>query len=265
MADRAPGSQETQVPRRAPVSFTPGDEALRELLSPLSYGEAPQIGIVGDTGAGKTTILRALVEMYLRLCTGWALVIDDKELRARYAGQERKDLEDLRLHPVDTQGPRVVVFRGDPRAGIAAKPEEVAELAWRRAARGLQTLILHDELVAGREDLVKNRNWRKGVTYVPRSFTKGRAVGVADAWAAQSPSEVPIDPWEQSNGIISLKLDGLGLEKLRERNYLRGGADVVIPRLHAMEVPPPQRGDFVVLRRGQDWNGKIYKLEEVSS
>lgn len=251
-------------PEQKKVAVAPtldaGADAVRELLAPLDWGEAPQIGILGDTGTGKTTLAQALVEEYLRRSPGWALVIDDKELRARYAGQERRDVADLRANPIDPNGRRVVVFRGDVRAGVDADPEEVAELAWARSRRSRASLIVHDELVAGRDYLVKSRQWRSGVTYVPKSFTKGRQVHVADLWAAQSPSEVPIDPFEQSNGIAVFKLDGLGLAKLGERNYLRGGADQVIPALHGMESPPAARGDFVVLRRGQPWNGKVYKL-----
>jgi hypothetical protein len=35
----------------------PGSEAIAAALEQLDYGEAPQIGILGDTGCGKTTIL----------------------------------------------------------------------------------------------------------------------------------------------------------------------------------------------------------------
>lgn len=238
----------------------PGEDAADELLRPLSYGEAPQFGILGDTGTGKTTLARYVVELYLRRSPGMVLVVDDKERRARYVGQERRDVEDLHLHPFDPEGPRVIIFRGDVAAGVDADPEEVAELAWRRAARGRATLIMHDELVAGREEIVKNRQWRKGITFIPRSFTKGRAAGVADGWGAQSPQEVPVQPFEQSNKIACFKLAGLGLERLRERDYLTGGAELVIPKLHGMEVPPAERGDFVLLSRGQPFDGKIYKL-----
>ncbi len=229
-------------------------------MAPLAYGEAPQIGLLGDTGAGKTTAARELIELYLRQSPGWVLIVDDKELRARYEGQERRDVEDLVQHPVNGDGRRVVVFRGVPSAGVDADPEQVAALAWKRAGRARKSLVVHDELVAGRESIIKNRQWRKGVSHLPKSFTKGRAVGLADIWGAQSPQEVPVDPFEQSNAILCFKLAGLGLERLRERNYLLGGVDVVIPKLHAMEVPPPERGDFVLLRRGQAWNGKVYKF-----
>jgi hypothetical protein len=259
-----PNAKHAPLATPAAPALTPGEEAVRELLAPLDWGEAPQIGILGDTGWGKTTLMVALVGEYLRRSPGWALVIDDKELSARYAGQERRDLEDLRDHPIDPNGPRVIVFRGDPRAGVDADPEQVAELAWKRSARGRASLIVHDELLAGRDYLVKSRQWRTGIVYVPKSFTKGRQVGVGDLWGAQSPSEVPIDPFEQSNGIACGKLDGLGLAKLKERNYLRGDVEQVIPRLHGMEVAPALRGDFVVLRRGQPWNRKVYKLQGVS-
>jgi hypothetical protein len=120
--------------------------------------------------------------------------------------------------------------------------------------------MVNDELVAGRERFIKNRQWRKGVTFMPRNFTKGRVVKIGDIWGAQSPQDVPIEPFEQSGDILCFKLGGLGLEKLRERNYLVGGAELVIPRLHGMESPPDERGDFVRLRRGQPWDGRIYKF-----
>jgi hypothetical protein len=191
---------------------------------------------------------------------GWVLVIDDKELQPRYVGQLRRDVDDLVAHPVDPHGRRVVVFRGAPSQGIDADPESVAKLAWRRAARARKSLVVHDELVAGRRDYVLNRQWRKGVEYIPKSFTKGRSPGVADLWGAQLVQDVPLEPFEQSHAILCFRLAGLGLERLRERDYLQGGAELVIPKLHGPPDPPDQRGDFVLLRRGQPWNGKVYKF-----
>lgn len=245
----------------SPRGLTPGDEAAREALASLAYGEAPQVGVLGDTGTGKTVAMRELVELYLRMSPGWVLVVDDKELRPRYDGQPRRDVDDLVAHPVDPHGRRVVVFRGVPSEGIDADPESVAELAWRRVARARKSCVVHDELVAGREDFIKNRQWRKGVRFMPKSFTKGRAPGIADIWGAQSPQEVPLDPFEQSHAILCFRLAGLGLETLRSRDYLNGGAELVIPTLHGPPLPPDQRGDFVLLRRGQPWNGKVYKFK----
>jgi len=239
---------------------SPGDEAAEEVLAQLDQGEAPIVGIIGDTGTGKTTAAERLVEKYKRKSPGSVFIADDKELRPRFAGQERRDVADLRAHPLDPDLGRVVVFRGDPTRGELTDPERMAELAWKRVARGRKTLLVVDELIAGRGDLSKNAQWRKGIEFLPKSFTAGRAVGVATIWGAQSPQLVPIDPFEQSNAIMCFRIAGMGLAKLKERDYLAGGVDVVIPRLHGPPQPRETRGDFVLLLRGQPWNGKIYKF-----
>lgn len=260
MAGRPPRPEATSVPSGAPRVLTPGDEAAREALASLTFGEAPQVGLLGDTGTGKTRAAAELIELYLKRSPGWVLVVDDKELQPRYAGQLRRDVEDLRKNPVDPHGRRVVVFRGVPSQGIQADPEEVAELAWKRVARARKSCVVHDELVAGRSEFIKSRQWRKGVVYMPKSFTLGRSPGVADIWGAQSPQEVPLDPFEQSHAILCFRLAGLGLETLRARDYLNGGAELVIPKLPGPPLPPDQRGEFVLLRRGLPWNGKVYKF-----
>ncbi len=261
MASGAPEAKKAAVPPSAGPQIYPGELAAAEVLRPLTYGEAPQIGILGDTGTGKTTAMVEIVALYLKMSPGFVLVVDDKERKARFVGQEFRDCQELAdKKGGDPHGSRVLIFRGDPVAGVDANPEEVAALAWRRAARARASLIVNDELIAGREAVVKNRQWRKGVTWIPRSFTKGRAVGVADVWGAQSPQDVPIEPFEQSNGILCFKLGGLGLAKLAERNYLVGGAEAVIPGLPGMESPPNERGKFVLLLRGQPWDGRIYRF-----
>ena len=55
----------------------------------------------------------------------------------------------------------------------------------------------------------------------------------------------------------------MGLAKLKERGYLDGGAGEVLPMLHGPpDDPPDTRGDFLLLRRGRPWDGKIYKFRE---
>lgn len=256
----------TAQPKSAPVAVAPahrpGEEAAEEALAQLDFGEAPQIGLLGDTGTGKTTAAKSLIELYLRKSPGSVLIADDKEMVPRFDGQLRRDVDDLRENPIDYQLGRVTVFRGEPGKGVRVDLEEIAELAWARAQRGRKTLCVFDELVAGREELTKNTQWRRGVTWVPRNFTMGRSPGIADLWGAQSPQLVPIDPFEQSSAILCFRLAGMGLARLKERDYLLGGAGEVIPKLTGPPAPPAQRGEFVLLRRGQSWNGKIYKFRE---
>lgn len=256
---------EAARPQRAPVAGAParrpGAEAVEEALAQLDFGEAPQIGVLGDTGTGKTTLIEEIVDEYLRRSPGSVLIVDDKELTTKFHGQERRDRDDLRDRPIDWQLGRVVVFRGDVGRGERVNLEEIAELAWARVGKGKKTLVVYDELIAGREELCKNQQWRKGVTWVPRSFTMGRSPGIADIWGAQEPADVPREVFNQSSAICTFRLAGTGLQRLQERGYLEGGAELVVPRLPGPPLPPGQRGEFVLLRRGQPWNGKIYKFE----
>jgi ABC-type cobalamin/Fe3+-siderophores transport system ATPase subunit len=261
VASAARAGEKTAV--AAAGALRPGEEAAAEVLAPLDYGEAAFVGLSGDTGTGKTTALEYLIRLYLRKSAGSVFIVDDKELRPRFAGNERRDVADLRARPIDAEAPnsRVIVFRGEPTKGLLADPEEVVELAWARVQRGRKTLVVIDELIAGREEqLSKNTQWRKGIEFVPRAFNAGRAVGLSVIWGAQSPQDVPKGPFEQSNGILCFRLAGMGIRALRERNYLEGGAEEVIPRFHGPPAPPAERGDFALLARGQLWNRKTYKF-----
>jgi hypothetical protein len=252
---------------KAPVAgagaIRPGEEAAAEVLAQLDYGEACFVGLVGDTGTGKTTAIARLIQLHSRKSPASIFIVDDKELRARFKGQERRDLDDLRARPIDPAAPdsRFLIFRGDPTRGEMADVESVSALAWARVQRGRRTLIVLDELIAGRqEQLAKNTQWRKGIDFTPKVFNAGRAVGISAIWGAQSPQDVPPAVFEQSNAIMCFRLAGLGLRTLRERNYLEGGAEEVIPRLHGPPDPPASRGDFVVLRRGRPWDQRVFKF-----
>lgn len=262
MAGSAPRPEQTALAVASPArDLRPGGEAAAAVLAQLDFNEAPQIGVLGDTGAGKSTAVERLITEYQRRSPGSVLIVDDKEVTTRFAGQQRRDVEDLRDHPIDWQQGRVVVFRGDVAHGQRVNLEEVAELSWARSGRGRKSLCVWDELIAGREDLTKNGQWKKGVTWLPRNFTMGRSPGIANIWGAQLPQDVPREVFDCSSSILCFRMAGLGLQRLKERDYLAGGADEVIPRLPGPPLPPNQRGVFVVLRRGQPWDGLFYKYE----
>ena len=230
------------------------------MLSQLDYNEAPQVGVLGDTGCGKTTLILDIVDAYQRRSPGSVLVVDDKELTTKFLGQERRDVDDLIARPVDWQLGRVIVFRGDVARGRRVDLETIAELAWARVGRSRKTLLVYDELLAGREDILcKNSQWRSGIKWVPQGFTMGRSPGVGNIWGAQIVQDVPNEVFNCSSAIATFRLAGTGLMKLKERDYLNGGAAEVIPRLAGPPLPPAQRGEFVVLRRGQPWDGRIFK------
>ncbi len=250
-----------------PEELAPGELAAREALRPLDYGEAPQIGIGGDTGAGKTTLELYLVELYLRLCPGLVVVVDDKDPhRTPFRGQMRRDVTHLRAAPLDPNGPRVVIFRGDVMNGKRADREAAAGYCKDVAVRGRAVLFVNDE--AFPRAVVVNRQWRKGVEWLPLGFTHGRKMGggFGNVWGAQRSVDAPAEPFDESHVILQFKTVGDPLRMLREKDYLRGDPALadIISSLHAMESPPNERGDFVMLRRGIPWDGRVYRLSKRS-
>jgi len=260
MAASAPRSKATPV--AVARALRPGREAALKALAQLDFGEAPQVGLLGDTGTGKTTAARELIKLYLEKSSGSVFIVDDKDATARFEGQFRADVADVREHPIDWQLGRTTVFRGRLLKGERVDLEEVAELAWVRAQKSRKTLLVFDELIAGRRELTLNKQWRKGVHWVPYGFTAGRSAGVANLWGAQMPQMVPLEPWEETGAVLCFRIAGDGLAKLRECKYLEGGAEEVIRTLHGPPDDPPRaRGDFVLLQRAKPWDGNVYRFE----
>lgn len=232
-------------------------------MRPLDYGEAPQIGIGGDTGAGKTTLELYLIQLYLRLSPGLVVVIDDKDpAKTKFKGQMRRDIAHLRAEPLDPSGPRVLVVRGDLLRGVKANREEVARYCHSVAVRGRAVLLVNDE--AFPKEIAKNRQWRKGVDFMPLGFTHGRSMGGgwANIWGNQRTIEAPPEPLDESTTILQFKTVGDPVRLLKEKQFLRGDPSLpdVIASLHAMESPPHMRGDFVRLVRGVPWDGRVYRI-----
>ena len=237
----------------------PGSEAAALAFAPLGFGEAPRIGVLGDSGTGKTHAMRCLVEDYLRRSPGIVVIVDDKDpRRAQFAGQMRSNVAELLDNPIDPAQRRVIVFRGDTYSGSDADPDEVAAFAWSLAARGRPSLTVFDELA--HEQLAHYGMWKRGIEHTPRALTKGRSVGVGVLWGTQMPQAVPLAAFEQSSSILEFRMAGAGLAKLKERDYLLGGADAVIPALPGDEAPPSQRGKFVLLQRGRPWDRNAYRF-----
>ncbi len=247
------------------AATSPGEEAIAAALRPLDYGEACQVGIGGDTGAGKTTWAVAFVEAYLRKSPGLVVVVDDKDpAHTPYRGQSRRDLSHLRAEPLDPNGPRVLILRGDVLRGQLADREAAAGYCRDCAIRGLPVLLVNDE--AFPKTVAKNRQWRKGIEWLPLGFTHGRKLGAgwSNLWGTQRAIDAPAEPFDQSHCIAEFKTVGDPIRLLREKDYLRGDRKLaqVIESLHAQDAAPELRGDHVLLRRGAEWDGRVYRLEK---
>jgi hypothetical protein len=252
----------TLAPSVAPTAITPGEEAAAFALASLDYGEAPRIGVLGDSGTGKTFAVRKLIAIYLQRSPGLPLIIDTKKPDPQFAGQIRRNPDELEKLPVDEKGIRSVVFRGDQSTfERTLDPEVVARYAWKMSRTRWPCVIVYDEL----KNAANNGQWKAGKeSAIAWAFTQGRDVGVASIWGTQETEFVPPEAFNQSSCLLVFRLAGNPIRLLKARNYLVGDGNLekVIPTLKGEPLPPKERGTFVLLRRGQPWDGKIYKFHE---
>ncbi len=222
-----------------------GDQAAHRAFARLDWGEAPTIGILGKSGTGKTEAARRLIEHYLRRSRGVVIVIDDKELKPRYRGQLRVDPADALAHPLEPE-PRIVVFRGVPSQMIGVDHEAVARYQQGFAARGVPTLCVHDE----QSDAAKYGQWLAGnESLLARQYVKGRVIGIGKLWLSQFPEYVPAEPWSQSTSILAFNVDEQTLRRLQREGWADAKQAEVIRTLPDGDVPPPERGYFLLLQR----------------
>ena len=243
------------------ATITDGEIAASIAFEPLKHGEGPRIGILGDSGCGKTEAMRRLVKRYLSLMPkAPVFIVDDKEAKAQFPGQERRDKADF-ISRKPSKEPRVVVFRGDrfSRTMGEVDPEDIAEIQWGMAQMGKPSLVVYDEL----DKAANMMQWKRGDASTIRwAFSKGRSSGASTIWGTQEPQTVPREAFNQSSVIFCFRMVGNPVRLLRERGYLEGG-DVasVIATLPGDELPPNKRGFFVLLRRGRPWDEKVYRFQ----
>lgn len=234
-----------------------GDEAADQIFARLAWGEAPAIGILGKSGTGKTEAARRLIPHYLRLAPGGiAIVIDDKELKPRYPGQCYVDTDEVATR-LPTPEPRVIVFRGVPARMISVDHEKVAVFQQGLAARGVPTLCVHDEM----SDAAKYGHWTAGKrSLLARQFVKGRVIGVGKLWLTQLPQYIPDEPWTQSTAILCFNVDETTLSRLRRGRWIDDRLADVVRALPDGNVPPAQRGRFLLLLPECASDGKVTRF-----
>ncbi len=257
MAERAPGSSNEKIPT------TPGEEALTIALEPLTYGEAPRILILGDTRCGKSEIAKRIAAGYVaRERRGIVLVGDDKNPRQpQFSGQYYRDPDEVKTRPPKPE-PRVLVFRGNQEqitgGSNAELYEAIATYQWKLAREGRPSLAVYDEL----DRAASGQQWQVNPSAIGWAYGKGGGVGAGSVALTQETEGVPREPFNQATCIIVVRMMGNPIRLLRKRDYLIGGAEEVITQLPGTELPPAQRGYFVVLQRGRPFNGKVYRFSK---
>ncbi len=265
MADKAAREPAQALPPRPAVACQDAARAAEIAWAAVGNGEGGRAGVVGDSGVGKTVLLKFLVAEWLRRAPGAALVVDDKGPRQRFPGEPRQDVDDLGRRPLP-DGARVVVFRGELVRGRGVDVQAVAHLAWRNATvRHRKTLLVVDEVEKAAsygmwKPAPRDPDGRPGVIYMREGFARGREVGLSMLWGAQTAQQAPVDCFDLSSTIAAFKSDGAALALLKRRRYLNGIDESVISSLPGELSPPGERGKFVLLVRGQPWNGAFYRV-----
>lgn len=247
--NQAQAALAAQAPRRGM-----GGDPVALCLGSMSYGEAPRVGFIGDTGTGKSRAMRAVVAGWLARNPGIVLACD-KGGSSGFEGQRRVSRSDLRLRPLSVE-PRAVVFTGDLGAGLDPDAEDTARLAWELRAKRCGSLVVVDEL----KWVARAGFWQRRAKWLPQTCTEGRKHDVGILWGVQCAQDAPREAIEEAGLLVVFKQAGLAVECLRRRNYLVGMPEGTLERLPGVEVPPPERGRCVILRRGSPWDGRFHRF-----
>jgi len=241
----------------------PGSAALAVCLAPLASGEGFRLGFLGDPGSGKSFAARIVAAEYLHRCRGLAAIANTKG-EAGWAGEEYGSVAELRdRRPTG----RALVFTPPPTESLDLL--ELALWQWSVATNHrCASLMVWDEIgdaAAGGEWIDQPRGGKgsvpaAGVSQIGRCFTHGRRLKMSELWGAQFAHQVPREAYETTSNLCVWRQAGNALRILRTRGYADAEAEAAILSLPGDDVPPAERGAFVLLRRGRPWDQKIYRF-----
>jgi len=230
------------------------DAVVHDILAPIRHGQGTRHLWVGDTGMGKTTANRHLLDAALKLPTvAIILSCDEKDpYEAQYAGTYRIDPEALAQSPPGpTESRRHIVFRGvavsrNPDRSVSC--DSVAEMAWEivYASDRRQGVILNlDELA---DALIPNsQNWEGNA--IAGAYRKGRSVGISVIAGIQQPQLLPREAFGLAETMGLFRMDG------READYLRQKR--VISQETADKLPLLTVGEFILSSKGARQTGDV--------
>ncbi len=224
-------------------------------LAPLASGEGFRVGLLGDPGSGKSYAARIIAAEYLRRCRGLVAVANSKG-ETGWDGEEYASVEELRDRP---NTGRQLVFT--PPATDTLDLPSIALWQWSLAtAHRCRSLVVWDEI----GDAARDGEWldadADGTSQIGRGFTHGRRLGMSELWGAQFAHQVPREAWETTSTLLVWRQAGNAVKILRFRQYTDLAVESVISSLPGDDVPPAERGEFVLLRRGRPWDGCTYRF-----
>ena len=260
-----------------PLGIAPADWAIvDELISPaapkerqgMTVNEGFRIVCLGETGSGKTTLMRAIV--YGTIAKGYsnfALIHDTKsfafpEYPKSIMSPNVPTFQARGFQPSDIP---VVSFRGDPRGDVECTAEEVARYSkWLAQkgrvdpATGRWTTNPHELVI---EELAAAATGGRKHVKSPSvlwALEQGRKVGVSVLGTTQSVRKVPLDILEQSSAIVFFRLTGSSV------NYLRGNMRLDDQMINTIAGPSGEglpNYSFCLYMKSVPWDGKTHRLD----
>ncbi len=222
--------------------------------------EGFRFGALGETGTGKTTLVKAVVMGALRRkIVNFVLAHDCKGVIPEYpmSIQLASPAQFIGRKGFQPKEIPFVSFRGDARNDITCDVEDVASLSLDFARKGHTSngvwqpyphLILIDEISEAATE--GRKGWRSASTL--KLFEQGRKIGVCVVWTTQAPRNAPPGSMTQSSSVALFRLTG------GDRNYVR---DVLILDDGIVKIVDSlPKYHFVLWQKGFPWDGKIYML-----
>lgn len=260
-----------------PLGIVPADwvivEQLIEPAAPklrqgITVNEGTRIICLGETGSGKTTIMRAVIYgIIAREYSKFALIHDTKSFAFPEYPHSllSPDVKTFRARGFKPGDIPVVSFRGDPRYDIDVSAEDVARYSKELAQQGRidpvtnrwttsPHLLVIEELAAaasGGRKHVKSPS-------VLWALEQGRKVGVSVLGTTQSLRKVPLDILEQSSAIVFFRLTGSSINYMRENMRLDRQMTETIAGPNGEGLP---NYSFCLYMKSLPWDGEIHRLD----
>jgi hypothetical protein len=217
-------------------------EAVSLITAPTQNKEGYRTGWIANTGAGKTTSIRRLLQY---TSPAFTLIHDDSKLDAQYPGIH---LENFNQLPPSRGAETMITIRGDAYKGSRVEVNTVADLALRIARQSRQAVrIVVDEL--DRACTAGGKQLESGA--LRDCFTLGRALSLSVVWSTQTPQRAPVEVIDQSSTIAIGQLGPRAINYLDERLQFDPDLLAVVPLLPV--------GRFVIYESGRPWNRTIYE------